>query len=115
MSPQLQHKDDCWKLQVMLRVIVLMSLQLLRSISDRLTILHQYITQTNSRSITKYGKTYALLRQGQVKDNSQQLLDLSRDHLINVRPLKYNPFLIQLGQRIENIRGTLDKASIISH
>ena len=50
-SPDLELKHHCYKLEVMSWIVLLMHLKLSRSISYHLTSMHQYTTKDNSGSI----------------------------------------------------------------
>ena len=54
MSPNLEEKHHHPQLQIVHMVIRLMRLQLPQSVSDHMTLLHQYCTQTCDLSITVY-------------------------------------------------------------
>src|ERR1044071_9959884 len=62
MSPDFQRKDHRTKFQVMSSVVLLMNLELTRSISNNLPALHQHTTETTNRSVTVHNEVIRTLR-----------------------------------------------------
>src|ERR1043165_6194413 len=76
MSPNFQRENHCTQLQVMGGVVLLVHLELTRSIRNHFLALHQHATETMNRSITVNNEIISALRQGQNRSRTKFRLQL---------------------------------------
>ncbi|MFS7976364.1 hypothetical protein Hanom_Chr10g00891611 [Helianthus anomalus] len=113
MPPYFERKHYGSQLQVVRRIILLVNLQLSRSISYQIVALHQHTSKTLNRSVTIDHKIFCTIWWGQNRCTAEFLFQQLESILLFRSPRIHNTFLCQRGKRLRDLREILDKFAII--
>ncbi|MFS7968528.1 hypothetical protein Hanom_Chr09g00798561 [Helianthus anomalus] len=98
-SPNLQRKNNCAKLEVVGSIIFLVYFELTRGVSDDFVSLHEDATKTTIRGITIHHEIIIPIRESEDRSVAKQLLESLKRFILLRTPSKRFILLSQRGER----------------